>query len=203
MYNDVSICFETLVTTYKAVRRRLWSNCLYQHQHCIHTAARHLRWDLRDKRTGGFCPTALAFLQWRMLWEGCGSPASLVAPQAKELYGILGWHLARPAPTPRHWLATTKTWVTARIFANTIWEAFNRLLNDAEVLAKQDEVLWNQTCGPVAQDCLWAVAGHDCVDAPATVFVRCAKPVRVRKLDKRARQLHCALHDQQLARIAQ
>lgn len=162
--------YDDLVAVYKALRRRLWRKQLGAHKRCAITAARALWWDLRGERTIGFCSEAQAFLQWRMLWEGSGTPRTLMTEPSKDYFGILGWHLARRVPMPAYWSPQTKTWVTRRIFASTLIDSFARLLQQSRHALSGEEVEWRERCNPIHLDCLWAVTGSDCRDEPARIY---------------------------------
>jgi len=171
-------CYDSLLDTYKALRRRPWRRVLQRHQRCIASAATQLGRHMRGAHTVGFCPHALAFIQWRMLWEGSGTPLYLLRRQHKELFGILGWHLARPAPSPPHWSAPTKAWITRHLFASAVIDSFDRLVRWAEQVVPTNLVPWEQPTSPVDQNCLWAVAGNDCHDAPAVVYLHAGPRIR-------------------------
>lgn len=164
--------YEAALTTYKAIRRRLWRNVLKKHQRCIASAAARLWWNMDGERTNGFCPHALAYLRWRMLWEGCGTPRYLFARRTKDYYGIIGWHLARPSPAPRHWSTGTKAWISGHIFGSTCLSAFNEMQQWAKGVCRSGTVTWELPKGPVSYSGLWAVAGRDCRDRPAVVYLK-------------------------------
>lgn len=166
------VCLSTLIDTYKAIRRRLWRQVLRKHQRCVRSAAARMRWQMDGRRTGVFCSHALAFIRWRMLWEGCGTPQYLFVQPALEYYGIIGWHLARPSRAPSHWSTATKAWISSHIFAATCFAAFDEMLCWAEKECKTGVVDWTRTKSPIDFTCLWAVAGRDCCDQPATVYLR-------------------------------
>lgn len=164
--------FQAALATYKAIRRRLWRQVLRKHQRCIASAAQRLWWNMDGERTNGFCPHALAYLRWRMLWEGCGTPRYLFARRTKDYYGIIGWHLARPSPAPRHWSTGTKAWISSHIFGSTCLIAFNDMQRWAKEVCRAGTVSWDLPKGPVNHSGLWAVAGRDCRDRPAVVYVK-------------------------------
>jgi hypothetical protein len=165
-------CLAALIETYKAVRRRLWRRFLASHQRCVDSAAKRMWQRMEGARTGAFCPPALAFIRWRMLWEACGTPRYLLTRPAKDYYGIIGWHLARPLQVPVHWSRPTKIWVMSHIFASTCLAAFDELLRWAEMASNKDDVVWTRPKSPIDYTCLWAVAGRDCSDRPTNVYLR-------------------------------
>lgn len=57
-----------------------------------------LWWDLEGEKTNSFCEIALAFIRWRMHWEGRRIPATLaVSNRGIVPYGLLGW-ISKDAP---------------------------------------------------------------------------------------------------------
>ncbi|MBZ2209816.1 hypothetical protein [Massilia soli] len=118
--------------TYRAVKRRVLQQ-LGGHRRCVASACRHLWWDMRGARTSSFCPTAMSFIRWRMLWEGCGTPRYLDAKQKPlEFFGILGWLQARPAPYPDDWPVPRKAWMLAHIFSCVCLASYEALKKEAE-----------------------------------------------------------------------
>jgi hypothetical protein len=167
---------ESTNNVYKALRRHLSRHVLKRHRHCIVTASRHLWWHMDGEITSSFCPVAQAFIRWRMLWEGCGTPQYLFASVKKEPFGILGWIAARPSPCPEHWSKITQLWVIDHIFGNTCIESFHELLINAQKTQEFGRINWAKEKSVVKYDSYWAVAGCDCKDKPAIVYVRCPMP---------------------------
>jgi hypothetical protein len=172
------VCLSALIDTYKAIRRRLWRQVLRKHQRCVRSAAARMGWRVDGQRTGAFCSQALAFIRWRMLWEGCGTPRYLFAQPALEYYGIIGWHLARPCQVPSHWSTPTKAWISSHIFAATCFAAFDEISCWADTACKTGVIDWTRSKSPIDYTCLWAVAGRDCCDRPATIYLRSSNASR-------------------------
>ncbi|MDO8699324.1 MAG: hypothetical protein Q7J75_02695 [Rhodoferax sp.] len=178
--NPPKVSFESQVQSihnvYRTLRRHLWRHVLKQHQHCIVTASRHFWWHMDGEITTNFCPIAQAFIKWRMLWEGCGTPRYLFAPGKKEPFGLLGWIAARPSPCPVHWSKMTQLWIVDHIFGNACIESFRELLINAQKIQEFGKINWAKERSAVNYDSYWAVAGCDCKDKPAIVYVRCPIP---------------------------
>ncbi|WP_313177887.1 hypothetical protein [Massilia sp.] len=174
-----------IIHTYKAIRRRLWRRELREHQCCVRFAVARLGSRMDSECAVGFCSHALAFIRWRMLWEGCGTPKYLLVPQANDYYGIIGWHLARPCPVPAHWSTPTKAWIARHIFGATCLAAFDEIFKWAESACKTERVVWVRTKSPIDYTCLWAVAGKDRPDQPAVVYLRRsnASTLRIRQIE--------------------
>jgi hypothetical protein len=197
------MCLATLINTYKAIRRRLWQGVLKKHRHCINFAAAHLREPMRGKKTGGFCPHAMAFIRWRMLWEGCGTPCYLFVKQANNYFGILGWHLGRLSPVPIHWSVQTKAWLAGHIFSSTCLASFNDMSQWASEGSVHDNVVWDLPKGPVDHNYLWAIAGLDCRDQPATVHLRREPVYELEKLSRVELAAHWRRHQVDVIRLQQ
>lgn len=194
-------CLDRLFDTYKGLRRRLWRHILKNHQRCITSAAAQLWWNVQGESTVKFCPHAMAFLRWRMFWECCGAPRSLYAPPAKDLYGIIAWFLARPCPSPRHWSGTTKAWIASHLFAATALDSFELLVRWAEQGGSRAKACWNQPTSPVDYSSLWAVAGRDCHDKPAVVYVRRPSAERLRPKPYATSAAHWRTHKDQISHL--
>lgn len=161
-----------LIHTYRAIRRHLWRQVFKDHRRCILSAAFCLRNDMHGKSTCGFCPHALTFIRWRMLWEGCGTPRYLFAKRPNKYFGILGWHLARPSPAPENWSTETKAWIAGHIFSSTCLTSLAEISNLAMTACEEDVVSWEKKKSPIDYTCLWATAGRDRRDEPATIYLR-------------------------------
>ncbi|MFK3741379.1 hypothetical protein [Massilia sp. TN1-12] len=199
--SDSAECLARLLDTYKALRRHLWRHVLKKHQRCIRSAAKSLWWNMHGKSTVDFCPYAMAFLRWRMFWEGCCAPRYLYVPPTKDLYGIVGWHLARPETIPSHWSRTTKAWVACHVFAASAMDCFGVLMRWSDQADSKASIRWDQPMSPVNYSSLWAVAGRDCNDKPAVVYVRSPPPERLRTPPATFTQSHWHSHRAQIAQL--
>lgn len=195
------ICLRALVDTYKAIRRQLWRKLIRKHQRCVRSAAASIWWRTDGQRTGTFCGQALAFLRWRMLWEGCGTPRYLFVRPALEYFGILGWHLARPCQVPAHWSTPTKAWISSHIFAATCLASFEEISCWAEKVSKTDVIDWTRSKSPIDYTCLWAVAGRDCRDLPAAVYLHNKNPFRFNKVGVDDLASHWRRHQADIKRL--
>ena len=160
-----------------------------------------LWWNMHGKSTVDFCPYAMAFLRWRMFWEGCCAPRYLYVPPTKELYGIVGWHLARPETIPLYWSRTTKAWVACHVFAASAMDCFDVLMRWSNQADSKASVRWDQPMSPINYSSLWAVAGSDCNDKPAVVYVPSPPPERVRKAPATFTRSHWHSHLVQIAQL--
>lgn len=166
----------SVTVVYSAIRRHLWKHVLRHHRRCVITAARHLWWRMDEESTSSFCPVAEAYLRWRMLWEGCGTPHYLFGAPQRGLYGLIGWIAARPSPCPAHWSSSTQLWVINHIFANACMESFRERVVDAMTNHAKGTIHWQRPISPVRYDTYWAVTGSDAPRKPAIVYLRCPMP---------------------------
>lgn len=190
-----------LKAVYRAIRRRLWRHFVGVHRGCIVAAARHLWWRVDGEITASFCPFAEAFIRWRMAWEGCGTPRYLFAKADREMYGIVGWLSARPAPCPSHWSAATQNWVLAHVFSSACIESFRELLAVAQQNSERGKTYWLRQRTVARYDSYWAVGGADCADRPTYVFVRSPMPPFLPRTKENSRRLHFDNHIAQLAKL--
>lgn len=200
--SDSAECLVRLLDTYKAIRRHLWRHVLKEHQRCIRSAANSLWWNMHGKSTARFCPCAMAFLRWRMFWEGCCAPRYLYVASTKELYGIVGWHLARPETIPSHWSRATRNWVACHVFAASAMDCFGGLMRWSEKAGSKASVHWDQPRSPANYASLWAVSGRDCNDKPAVVYVRSPPVEPLRTLPATSSRSHWQSHQAQIAQLA-
>jgi hypothetical protein len=164
--------FASIRQVYRSIRRNLWRHQLKKHRTCIVSACRHLWWDVAGEVTTSFCPVADAFIHWRMMWEGCGTPRYLYSKSERDLHGIAGWISARPAPCPNYWSEGTRHWVLDHIFSSTCIESYRELLVAGLGNQARGKQYWRRSAPVVRYDTYWAVAGADTLNHPATVYVR-------------------------------
>lgn len=187
---------------YRALRRHLWRHVVRNHRHCIINASRHFWWHMEGEVTTNFCPIAEAFIRWRMLWEGCGTPRYLYASaKKKEPFGLIGWISARPSPCPAHWSAATQFWVADHIFSSACIESFREQLMIAQKNQELGRISWEKEKSAVRYDSYWAVAGCDCKDRPALVYIRCPMSAPIPSLREGTKRAHREELGTQLATI--
>ncbi|MEW6371233.1 MAG: hypothetical protein AB1584_09870 [Pseudomonadota bacterium] len=191
----------SLKTVYRAVRRRLWRQLVGTHRRCVVSAAQHLWWRVEGEITASFCPVAEAFIRWRMIWEGCGTPRYLFRESDLEMYGIVGWLSARASPCPPHWSTATQIWVLAHIFSSACIESFRELLAVAQQNSERGKTYWLRQRTPSRYDTYWAVGGADCADRPTYVYVRAPMPAFYPRIAEDTRRAHLEKHMAHLATI--
>lgn len=153
---------------YQAIKRRL-RHKLGAHRHCSVAACRHIWWDMRGATTARFCPHAAAYIRWRMLWEGCGTPRYLDAARRMEFYGILGWLQARPAPYPDDWPVARKEWMLAHIFASVCLASYHALQTET-ASAQGALMVWDAPTSTIQAVTHWVLARADSRDGIPIIF---------------------------------
>ena len=155
-------------TVYQAIRRRIWRK-LGAHRSCVSAACRHIWWDMRGAKSASFCDKAAAYIRWRMLWEGRGTPRYLDTQKNGLYYGILGWLQARPAPYPDDWSVERKEWMLAHIFASVCLASYDALSKESSNAGSAD-MSWDTN--PTAPDAVthWVLANADSRDGDPTIF---------------------------------
>jgi hypothetical protein len=160
------MCVATMV--YRAIRRRIWRQ-LGAHRSCVSSACRHIWWDMRGARTASFCAKAAAYIRWRMLWEGRGTPRYLDTGKHGEYYGILGWLQARPAPYPEDWAVDRKEWMLAHIFSSVCLASYDGLTKEGSNGGSADMIWDAQSTTPNALT-HWVLANADSRGGDPTIF---------------------------------
>lgn len=156
---------------YRTVRRWLRRRVVREHRGCLAAAQKHLWWDLDGERTAAFCPVAMAFLRWRMQWEGCRIPRSLDRGRGGRIpLGLLGW-LSSDAPIPSPmWTKGLADWVTSHLLGFACLDSFYGWLVLAQRAARDGAVTWN----PRDQErfCFrhWACSGQGTVMDPGLFY---------------------------------
>jgi hypothetical protein len=186
---------------YRSIRRHLWRRELRKHRSCIVSACCHLWWNVAGEVTHSFCPVADAFIRWRMMWEGCGTPRYLFGKQEGELHGIVSWISARPSPCPVYWSEDTKLWVLDHIYAAACIESFRENLVNGQRNQASEKQRWEKHALVVRYDTYWAVAGADTMNHPTAVYVRCPMPSFVLKPQDGDGKMHRDNHRVALSKI--
>jgi hypothetical protein len=157
--------------TYCAVRRRIWRTRVAEHQSCTFSAAAKLWWDVEGEHVAAFCPTAAAFLRWRMFWEGVRVPADLFRRPRHPPFGILGW-LCDGAPIgAEQWTPKGEQWLAHRVFAMDCIRNFHewQVLCASAVGAKATQ--WSRSAAGGYCLTYWAATGNDNPSAPLRVIL--------------------------------
>mgnify|MGYP003385692695 CR=1 FL=1 len=157
---------------YRAVRRYLWRHHVCQHRSCARLAMKTLWWDLEGEKTHSFCCVALAFIRWRMQWEGRRVPASLGSSGRGGVpYGLLGW-VSKDAPIPSaYWSPAFESWLNAHLLGAACLDSFTGWIT---LSARQDAdqyVRWKMRAHEVFSKRHWACSGRGDSKEPGLLFL--------------------------------
>jgi hypothetical protein len=155
---------------YRAVRRGIYRHVCRGHAVCIRAAQRALWWDLEGERTTSFCPTAMAYLRWRMQWEGCRIPGMLDSRgRVRTLHGILGW-LSSEAPIGSAlWTHSLDGWIHSQLLATALVDSFAQW---QEVTAQATStVVWRKSIAARFGKRHWACSGRGTLAEPALFYL--------------------------------
>ncbi len=155
---------------YRCLRRSVYRHHCRGHAQCIRAAMKTMWWDPEGERVPVFCPTAQAFLRWRMHWEGCRIPSELDRPSgARTPYGLIAW-LASEAPIgSRLWAHRLDGWVRSHLLACACLDSFAEWLQLAERAKKL--VLWHKADAKSFRSRHWACSGRGTTHEPAMLFI--------------------------------
>lgn len=161
---------------YSSIRRYLWRHILFKHQRCIASAGDRLWWHMEGEKTCAFCPVALAFLRWRMYWEGCGVPRYLLAPMRKDPYGLITWYATHAPVCPPGWSPQAEHWVANHVLGRSCFGSFREYLEIAMKDAKRGTVEWHSKGLTGTFESYWAVSGRDSPAHPVRIYQQSGVP---------------------------
>ncbi|PQA75963.1 hypothetical protein C5F53_18035 [Rhodoferax sp. TS-BS-61-7] len=131
-----------------------------------------LWWNLEGEKTQAFCPVALAFIRWRLQWEGKRIPASLDdGRQRGHLYGLVGW-ISKDAPIfSANWSATFEAWVNAHLLAVACFDSFAQWVRISENEFNKNSVGWTLNEHEHFMTRHWACGGRGLRSEPGLLFI--------------------------------
>ncbi len=159
--------------TYKAIRRHFWRHHVCQHRACATKAMTFLWWDLEGEKTPVFCPTAMAFLRWRMQWEGRRIPARLAESPERSwvAYGLLGW-ISKDIPVASiYWSKRFEAWLNAHLLAAACFDSYRGWLHKYSIEENKPTSLWDSGCEKKFQRRHWACSGRGSPTEPGLLFL--------------------------------
>jgi hypothetical protein len=157
---------------YRAVRRHLLHHHVCNHRKCIHHAMKTLWWNLEGESTQAFCPVALAYLRWRMQWEGKRVPSQLDdARKRGNLYGLMGW-VSKDAPIfSAHWSESYESWLNAHLLAVACIDSFIEWTKISEMDFSKGTVRWCLNSHEHFMSRHWACSGRGSLVEPGLLFM--------------------------------
>ncbi len=154
---------------YRSLKRKIYRQYCRCHASCIQAAMKTLWWDMEGERTPVFCPTAIAFLRWRMAWESCRIPSLLDAGKPRIPYGLVAW-LASEAPIGSPlWTGHVDTWLRRHLFACACLDTFSEWLEYSTHL--KGPFRWTRDVTQHFGKRHWACSGRGTIDEPALLFI--------------------------------
>ncbi|WEN42512.1 hypothetical protein CKCBHOJB_02107 [Thauera sp. GDN1] len=161
---------DQLEVVYRAVRRHLWRKVLRWHRRCVDSACRTLWWDLNGETTADFCSQAIAFIRWRMYWEGLAAPSDLFREPKRRPNGLVAWNQASVSIIRYNWSDEGAHWVMQHAFAVSLFARFYQCLDDAVIARTTGKVNWERLDFSDGAGSHWAISGNDSKRFPLTFF---------------------------------
>lgn len=164
--------FEEAWTIYRAVRRNILRHHVCEHRRCIEHAMKALWWNLEGERTPAFCSIALAFIRWRMQWEGKRVPAQLDDGKRRgNLYGLVGW-ISKDAPIFKdNWPQDFESWINAHLLSVACIDSFVEWIRISERDAAMNSVCWQLNEHESFMSRHWACSGRGNRFEPGLLYV--------------------------------
>lgn len=154
---------------YRSLKRKIYRQYCRGHASCIRAAKKTLWWDMEGERTPVFCPTAIAFLRWRMSWESSRVPSLLDAGKPRVAYGLVAW-LASEAPIGSPlWNENVDAWLRAHLLTCALLDTFAEWLD--YVVHVKTQVRWTREVTQQFGKRHWACSGRGTVEEPALLFI--------------------------------
>jgi DNA-directed RNA polymerase subunit RPC12/RpoP len=157
---------------YRTVRRHLWRHHVCQHRSCAQLAMKTLWWDLEGEKTKSFCEIALAFIRWRMQWEGRRIPATLaISNRGIVPYGLLGW-ISKDSPISSvHWSPAFESWLNAHLLAAACLDSFAGWMMLSATHKGDHQVRWCMKDHEMFTKRHWACSGRGTPFEPGLLFL--------------------------------
>lgn len=158
---------------YRVIRRHLWRHRVCEHRACARYAMKALWWDLDGEKTDAFCATALAFMRWRMQWEGRRVPSRMLERPERTAtsYGLLGW-ISKDAPIPSvYWSTKFETWLNTYILAAACFDSFRAWERRCSTDEQNKKISWNFRDNDDYARRHWACTGRGTRSEPGMLFL--------------------------------
>lgn len=188
---------------YRAIRRHLWKTVMRPHRHCFSSACRALWWELEGECTLDFCIPAMAFILWRMHWEGVAIPGALLAPNQSRPDGIAAWSQASVSIMRYNWSEEGEHWVMQHSFALSCIGRFAQCLDYARASAQLGRIMWDRLDFSDPHGRHWAITGNDSPRFPLVFFKQATPDLDFDTIRKECQPdaIHRARHLQKVSRI--
>lgn len=161
---------DRLACVYRAVRRHLWRKVVGAHRRCVVVASRAMWWNISGERTPSFCAEAIAFIRWRMYWEGLMAPSELFGEPKGRPNGLVAWSQASVSIMRYNWSDEGAHWVMQHAFALSLIARFYQCLDDAVTACTSGAISWDRLDFSEGVGQHWAISGNDSVRSPLIFF---------------------------------
>jgi len=161
---------DELKDIYKAYRRHVWKHLLAQHRKCVLAVTQALWWNIEGDRTEALCPIALAFIRWRMGWEGISIPRELFGRSKQRLPGLVSWNSSSMTTVGFNWSDDALNWIMQHAFMLSIASRLVQCLEEANDASKRGSVEWLRQDFSCCSGKKWAVTGSDTKMQPLLFF---------------------------------
>lgn len=168
---ETDLKLQEALAIYRAVRRHLWRHHVCLHRRCAQQAMKTLWWDLEGEKTHSFCSVALAFIRWRMQWEGRRIPSTLaVSNRGIVPYGLLGW-ISKDSPISSvHWSPSFESWLNAHLLAAACLDSFAGWMTLSAAHNGEHQVRWHMKDYENFSKRHWACSGRGTALDPGLLF---------------------------------
>jgi hypothetical protein len=158
-------------TIYRAIRRWIARRVVGGHISCVRAAQAALWWDMDGETTAALCPTAIAYLCWRMQWEGCRIPAMLDPRKpGKVPYGLLAWVSAvAPIASPL-WTEGYSRWVFGHLLGLACFDSFRDWSEVTRRSANAQRMNWSHRQYRMFGFRHWACCGRGTIYEPGVFY---------------------------------
>jgi hypothetical protein len=159
---------------YRRVARHLRRGVVREHRSCVQCACRRLWWPVLGSRTAALCPTAVAFIRWRMHWEGTGVPSLLLGEPRSPPLGLVTWLAALAPVGSASWSRAMSEWLVKHVLARDLIASFDALLQQATESVKPGVMVWSRLTISEMPRTGWVCAGRGTAANPGRLYVMSA-----------------------------
>jgi|GEM_PF-919242 len=156
---------------YRRVARYLRRGVVREHRSCVQCACRRIWWPVLGSRTVALCPIAVAFIRWRMHWEGTGVPSLLLAEARSPPLGLVTWLAALAPVGSASWSRAMGEWLVKHVLARDLITSFDALLWRATESVKPGFMVWNRLAISEIPRTGWVCAGRGTASNPGRLYV--------------------------------
>lgn len=187
---------------YRAVRREIWRGLLHQHHRCVISAAKTIWWPIMGEKTVAFCRPAMAFIRWRMFWEGLSDTSGLLARPRTTPLGLATWLSAIAPIGSASWSDRMCDWLVCHVLGRELLASFRTLLLQAHAdMTEQRTMSWNRTSLESLPRVGWLCAGRGTYANPGRFFAMAVPAIDSRDMTTTGMRSHRKWHDRALSKI--